>query len=68
MPNAIDFTRWEIDPWQWNGFLASMPVNHYWHTNFATSQAADCGCATGWINPQQYPDEVVAIRAARQSA
>jgi hypothetical protein len=38
MPNDIVFDRWEVAPWQWNGFLASMPVNHYWHTNFPTSQ------------------------------
>jgi hypothetical protein len=34
MPNEIKFDRWEVAPWRWNGFLASMPVNHYWHTNF----------------------------------
>lgn len=38
MPNEIKFDRWEVAPWRWNGFLASMPVNHYWHTNFPTSQ------------------------------
>ncbi|GCE14022.1 hypothetical protein [Tengunoibacter tsumagoiensis] len=39
MPNEINYARWEAtEPWDWNGFLASMPVNHYWHTNFATSQ------------------------------
>jgi len=38
MTNSLDFNRWERDPWSWNGFLASMPVNHYWHTNFAISQ------------------------------
>ncbi len=38
VPNDIMFTRWEVAPWQWNGVLASMPVNHYWHTNFPTSQ------------------------------
>ena len=38
MPNEINFNRWETDPYDWNGFLASMPVNHYWHTNFPTSQ------------------------------
>ncbi|MCC6614241.1 MAG: hypothetical protein IT320_12240 [Anaerolineae bacterium] len=38
MPNAIDYNRWETDEWRWNGFLASMPVNHYWHTNYPTSQ------------------------------
>ncbi|MCP5097836.1 MAG: hypothetical protein GY943_19995, partial [Chloroflexi bacterium] len=38
MTNSLEFNRWEREPWQWNGFLASMPVNHYWHTNFAISQ------------------------------
>lgn len=38
MTNAIDYNRWESGPYAWNGMLASMPVNHYWHTNFATSQ------------------------------
>jgi hypothetical protein len=38
MPNAINYNNWETTPWQWNGFLASMPVNHYWHTNFSASQ------------------------------
>lgn len=38
VPNEIRFDSWEVAPWQWNGVLASMPVNHYWHTNFPTSQ------------------------------
>ena len=38
MTNALNYNRWSTDPYQWNGFLASMPVNHYWHTNFPTSQ------------------------------
>ena len=38
MLNAIDYNRWETEPYAWNGFLASMPVNHYWHTNFPISQ------------------------------
>jgi hypothetical protein len=38
MPNRIDYNNWETGEWQWNGFLASMPVNHYWHTNFPMSQ------------------------------
>ncbi len=38
MTNAIDYNRWETTPYAWNGMLASMPVNHYWHTNFPTSQ------------------------------
>ena len=38
LTNAARFNRWETEPYSWNGLLASMPVNHYWHTNFATSQ------------------------------
>jgi hypothetical protein len=38
MLNEIDYNRWETEPFAWNGLLASMPVNHYWHTNFPTSQ------------------------------
>ncbi|NJM06294.1 hypothetical protein HC891_09005 [Candidatus Gracilibacteria bacterium] len=38
MTNAVHYNRWETEPYRWNGLLASMPVNHYWHTNFATSQ------------------------------
>jgi hypothetical protein len=38
MINALDYNRWETTPYAWNGMLASMPVNHYWHTNFPTSQ------------------------------
>lgn len=38
MINAVDYGRWETGPYAWNGLLASMPVNHYWHTNFPTSQ------------------------------
>jgi hypothetical protein len=41
MPNELRFDRWDIAPWRWNGVLASMPVNHYWHTNFPTSQRGD---------------------------
>ncbi|MEO9030667.1 MAG: hypothetical protein ABI413_17810 [Ktedonobacteraceae bacterium] len=38
MTNAIDYNSWETTRWTWNGFLASMPVNHYWSTTFSTSQ------------------------------
>jgi hypothetical protein len=38
MTNELNYNRWETNADTWNGFLASMPVNHYWHTNFPTSQ------------------------------
>ena len=39
MTQEMNYNRWETtQPYTWNGYLASMPVNHYWHTNFATSQ------------------------------
>lgn len=38
MTQGLDYNRWETDPYAWNGFLASMPVNHYWWTNFPISQ------------------------------
>jgi len=38
LTNEPRFNYWETEPYSWNGVLASMPVNHYWHTNFATSQ------------------------------
>ena len=38
MLNEINYNRWETEPYLWNGLLASMPVNHYWHTNFPISQ------------------------------
>lgn len=39
MTQELNYNRWEAtEPYTWNGYLASMPVNHYWHTNFATSQ------------------------------
>ncbi|WP_424952979.1 hypothetical protein [Deinococcus sp.] len=38
MTQEINYARWDTQPYTWNGLLASMPVNHYWHTNFPTSQ------------------------------
>jgi hypothetical protein len=64
MPNAIDYARWETGPWRWNGLLASMPANHYWHTNFPTSQRGHLRLRYRLISPQRYPDEEAAVRAA----
>jgi hypothetical protein len=64
MPNAIDYARWETDPWRWNGLLASMPVNHYWNTNFPTSQRGRLRLRYRLVSPQGYPDDEAAIQAA----
>jgi hypothetical protein len=37
MPNEIKFGCWEAVLWRWSGFLASMPINYYGHTNFPSS-------------------------------
>ncbi|MGE5221424.1 MAG: hypothetical protein ACM3PY_03245 [Omnitrophica WOR_2 bacterium] len=57
MTNAIDFNRWGVEPWEWNGFLASMPVNHYWHTNFPTSQRGYLRLRYRIASSQGMPDE-----------
>jgi len=62
MTQDINFSRWDIEPYTWNGFLASMPVNHYWHTNFPTSQRGPLR-----LRYRFYPsdsDDETAIRAA----
>ncbi len=64
MPNRIDFNNWETDEWAWNGFLASMPVNHYSHTNFATSQRGPLRLRYRLLNPAGFPDRAAVIRAA----
>jgi len=64
MPNRIDYNNWETDEWTWNGFLASMPVNHYWHTNFPTSQRGPLRLRYRLISPQSFADGEAAIRAA----
>jgi alpha-mannosidase len=65
MPNAIDYARWETEPWQWNGLIASMPVNHYWHTNFPTSQRGPLRLRYRLIAPPQGADTEASIQAAQ---
>jgi hypothetical protein len=63
MPQEIDYSRWEATvPWAWNGFLASMPVNHYWHTNFSTSQRGALRLRYRFFSPGA--DTEAAIRTA----
>ena len=64
MPNAINYANWEPGPWAWNGFLASMPVNHYWVTNFAASQRGLLRLRYGLMGLAGWPDAETAIQAA----
>jgi len=62
MPNAINFNNWESGEWRWNGFLASMPVNHYWHTNFPTSQRGRLRLRYRILGASGFPDPETALR------
>ncbi len=66
MTNEINYNRWEATvPYAWNGFIASMLVNHYWHTNFATSQRGFIRLRYRFISPRGFNGIGEAIRAAR---
>jgi alpha-mannosidase len=67
MTNAIDYNRWETEPYDWNGLLASMPVNHYWHTNFPTSQRGDLRLRYWLVSPSEGEIEAL-VQAALPSA
>ncbi len=64
MPNAINFNHWETEPWQWNGFLASMPVNHYWRTNFPISQRGRLRLRYRFISQHGFSSREQALQAA----
>jgi len=64
MPNQLKFDNWETDPWTWNGFLASMPVNHYWFTNFPTSQRGPLRLRYRFVGARDWPDDETAVRTA----
>jgi hypothetical protein len=64
MPQEIKYNRWETDAWDWNGFLASMPVNHYWHTNFASSQRGAMRLRYRLFSPPDGQDVESSIQAA----
>ncbi len=64
MTNDIHFNYWEPAPYSWNGFLASMPVNHYWHTNFPTSQRGYLRSRYRFINALGFVDREAAIQAS----
>ncbi len=61
--NEINYSSWEIDPWKWNGLLASMPVNHYWHTNFPTSQRGYIRLRYRFANPDLFINNETAIQS-----
>jgi len=64
MPQEVKYDRWETDEWQWNGLLASMPVNHYWHTNFPTSQRGYIRLRYRFINPALFASDEAALQTA----
>lgn len=68
MTNELNYNRWETEPYQWNGFLASMPVNHYWHTNFVTSQRGFIRLRYRFFNPAGLGDEAAIIAATPHEA
>jgi hypothetical protein len=63
MTNELNYNRWETEPWQWNGFLASMPINHYWHTNFPTSQRGPLRLRYRFLSQNSFANEEQAIQA-----
>lgn len=65
MTNELNYNRWETEPWNWNGFLASMPVNHYWHTNFPVSQQGPFRLRYRLVSAQSGSSEELAIQAAQ---
>jgi hypothetical protein len=64
MPNALRFNHWETEEWQWNGFLASMPVNNYWHTNFPISQRGHLRLRYRFLSQHGYANREQALQAA----
>jgi hypothetical protein len=64
MTNAVRYNRWETKPYEWNGLLASMPVNHYWHTNFPSSQRGPLKLRYRLVARQGFPDDNAALQAA----
>ena len=64
MTNEINYSSWETDPQAWNGLLASMPVNHYWHTNFPVSQHGHIRLRYRFINPTLFETTETAIQSA----
>lgn len=49
MTSELNCNHWETQPYQWNGFLASMPVNHYCIRTFRTANADIFDCGIGSV-------------------
>lgn len=62
--NDLDFNYWETEPYSWNGFLASMPVNHYWHTNFPTSQRGYVRSRYRFVNARSLAARELVLQAS----
>ncbi|QBD82966.1 hypothetical protein EPA93_46200 [Ktedonosporobacter rubrisoli] len=65
LTNEVAYNRWETSPYTWNGLLASMPVNHYWHTNFPISQRGRLRLRYRLISRQGFGSDEQAIQAAQ---
>ncbi len=64
LTNDLRFDYWETAPYSWNGFLASMPVNHYWHTNFPTSQRGYVRSRYRFVNARSVVDRETVVQAS----
>lgn len=65
MTNEIDFNHWETESWKWNGFLASMPVNNYWFTNFPANQRGHLRLRYRFLSERGFASAEQAIEAAQ---
>jgi hypothetical protein len=65
MTNAINFNYFSPEPWKWNGFLASMPVNNYWSMNFPTNQRGHLRLRYRFLSQHAFADPEQAIQAAQ---
>jgi hypothetical protein len=64
LTNHIAYNRWETSPYTWNGFLASMPVNHYWHTNFPINQRGRLRLRYRFVSRNGFATDEQALQAA----
>ncbi|GHO46827.1 hypothetical protein [Ktedonospora formicarum] len=64
LTNELAYNRWETEPYAWNGFLASMPVNHYWHTNFPINQRGRLRLRYRFVSTVSFTSDEQALQAA----